>query len=340
MDLPRSRECGRSRCSRGLSRQPAAPHRWTWAAGVVLAILYAVAAVLGMRTAPVLWAGTTVLLTWAVLGLLALGAVFSRGRRRARRIGAVLFGVGYLLLISRHTGEETWAEIPGNRLLGAVRPYLRVVPTERRAASEGIAGANARILKALDQPISFHFPTEVPLEDALRYVSTTARTDDGRPLPIYVNPIALQEVDRTLQSPVSLVLEGVPLRTGLDCLLRQVSLTYEIKGGLIEVVSDIDRIEHQGYNEPCLRGPAPADRALPPRPRRGRARSPVRSAGLRPVTRAGNMRKVLSELCLPYSSARNGNLPFGAAQGWPAVAGQTAEMEVRGFRRKQRGVFS
>jgi hypothetical protein len=242
--------------ARSLPEQaPATPRRWTWASGVVLAILYLIAAAQGMRKAPVLWSGTTVLLTWGVLGLLALGGIFSRGRRRARRIGAVLFGVGYLLLISRHTGEETWAEIPGNRLLGAARPYLRVVPTERRAASEGIAGANARILKALDQPISFHFPTEIPLEEALRYVSTTAVMDDGRPLPIYVNPMALQEMDRTLQSPVSLVLEGVPLRTCLDCLLRQINLAYEIKGGLIEVVSEIDRIEHRGYNEPAYEDP-------------------------------------------------------------------------------------
>lgn len=234
---------------------PATPRRWTWVAAVVLAVLYLIAAALGMRKAPVLWSGTTVLLTWGVLGLLALGGIFSRGRRRARRIGAVLLGVGYLFLISRHTGEETWAEIPGNRLLGAVRPYVRVVPTERRAASEGIAGANARILKALDQPISFHFPTDVPLEEALRYVSTTAVMDDGRPLPIYVNPIALQEQDRTLQSPVSLVLEGVPLRTCLDCLVRQLGLSYEIKGGLIEVVNEIDRIEHRGYDEPAYEDP-------------------------------------------------------------------------------------
>lgn len=236
-------------------QEPAAPHRWTSAVGGGLAIIYAAAAVVGMKTAPVLWAGTTVLLTWAVLGLVALGAVFGRGRRRARLLGAVLFGAGYLLLISRHTVEETWAEIPVNRLLGAVRPYVHLVPTERRAASEGIAGANARILKALEQPISFHFSMEVPLEDALRYVSTTARTDDGRPLPIYVDPIALPEADRTLQSPVSLVLEGVPLRTGLDCLLRQVNLAYEIKGGLIEVVSEIDRIEHRGYDEPAYEDP-------------------------------------------------------------------------------------
>jgi hypothetical protein len=208
-----------------------------------------------MRTAPVLWAGTTVLLTWAVLGLIALGAVFGRGRRRVRRLGALLLGAGYLILISGHSGEETWAEIPGNRLLGAVRPYLPAAPTERRAASNGIAGANARILKALEQPIAFQFSKEIPLEDALHFVSTTARTEDGRPLPIYVAPTALVEVDRTLRSPVTLVLESVPLRTGLDCLLRQVSLTYEIKGGLIEVVSDFDRIAHEGCNEPAYEDP-------------------------------------------------------------------------------------
>ena len=43
---------------------PATPRRWPWAAGVVLAILYAIAAAMGMRKAPVLWAGTTVLMTW------------------------------------------------------------------------------------------------------------------------------------------------------------------------------------------------------------------------------------------------------------------------------------
>jgi hypothetical protein len=233
----------------------AAPRRWIWAIGIGLVILYAAAAVVGMRTAPVLWAGATFLLTWAWIGAMALGAVFGRGQRRARRLGAVLFGAGYMVLISWHSGEESWAEIPGNRLFGAVRQYLPRVPTERRAASDGIAGANALLLKALDKPIVFRFAKEVPLQDALDYLSTTVRTDDGRPLPIYVNPNALQEVDKTLQSPVTLVLEGVPLRTGLDCLLRQVSMAYEIKGGLIEVVSEIDRLEHHGYLEPAYEDP-------------------------------------------------------------------------------------
>ena len=160
--------------------EPAAPHRWTWAVGGGLAILYAAAAVVGMRTAPVLSAGTTVLLTWAVLGLVALGAAFSRGGAGRGSSGPSSWA-GYLVLISRHTGEETWAEIPGNRFLVAVRPYLPVLPTERRAASEGIAGANARILKALDQPVSFHFSGEVPLEDALRYAATAGtRMTDAR----------------------------------------------------------------------------------------------------------------------------------------------------------------
>jgi hypothetical protein len=233
----------------------AASRRWIWAVGVGLVSLYSAAAVVGMRTAPVLWAGATFLLTWAWIGAMALGAVFGRGQRRARRFGAVLFGAGYLALISWHTGEESWSEIPGNRLFGAVRTYLPRVPTERRAASDGIAGANALILKALDRPIAFHFAKEVPLEDALRYVSTTVRTDDGRPLPIYVNPSALEEAGRTMQSSVSLALEGVPVRTGLDCLLRQLDLSYELKGGIIEVVSEIDRLEHNGYLEPAYEDP-------------------------------------------------------------------------------------
>ena len=104
----------------------------------------------------------------------------------------------------------------------------------------------------MDQPISFNFPGETPLEDALHYVSTTVRTPDGLPLPIYVDPVALQQVEKTLQSPVTLVLNGVSLRSGLHCLLEQVFLTFEIKGGLIEVVSNSD---HQDYIEPAYEDP-------------------------------------------------------------------------------------
>jgi hypothetical protein len=194
----------------------------------------------------------TVLLTWAVLGLAALGAVFSRGTRRARRLGALLFGAGYLVLVSWHTGDETWAEMPGNRLLGAVRSRLPTVPTVRRAASEGIAGANARLLEALEKPIPFDFPRETPLEDVLHYVSTTARTPEGRPLPIYVDPVELQQAGQTLKSPVTLVLDDVPLRTSLHCILAQLGLTYEIKGGLIEV-----RFQgtNDDYSEPAYEDP-------------------------------------------------------------------------------------
>ena len=51
------------------------------------------------RLEPGLWAGLTYLLTWWLFGMIALGALFGRGRRREFWIGASLFGAGFLVLV-------------------------------------------------------------------------------------------------------------------------------------------------------------------------------------------------------------------------------------------------
>ncbi|WP_165227271.1 hypothetical protein [Aquisphaera insulae] len=232
-----------------------APGRWTWVGGGGLAMIYLVVALMGMRTAPVLWAGVTFLLTCACFGWMTLTAIFSRGRPRARWLGAFLFGVGYLALISWYSVDPSWAEIPGDRLIAVLRPYLHIIPTERRAETEGIAGANARILKALDQPFTFHFPNDVPLGEVLNDISTKVYTEDGHPLPIYVNPIDMVEADRTLESKVTLAVEGVPLRSGLHFLLEQLGLNYRIKGGLIEVVSEVTYYSQVELPDPAYEDP-------------------------------------------------------------------------------------
>jgi hypothetical protein len=48
----------------------------------------------------------------------------------------------------------------------------------------------------------------------------------------------LQEAEKTLTSPVQLDLEGVPLKTTLRLLLKQLGLTYTVKDGMLTITSE------------------------------------------------------------------------------------------------------
>src|SRR4029077_9527700 len=50
--------------------------------------------------------------------------------------------------------------------------------------------------------------------------------------------VGLQEAEKTMQSPVTLDLEGVPLKNTLRLMLKQLGLTYTVKDGLMTITSE------------------------------------------------------------------------------------------------------
>lgn len=236
---------------------PATPDRrgrWVWLVFGAALLAYFITAVLGSRTAPGAWAGATVLLTWALLATAAMAAFFRSGRARARWFGVAVFGAGYLALVSGRPDEETWPQLATNRVLLAVRSWLPEVPVERTAGSDAVARANARVLKALDEVVPMDFPEPAPLEDVLKYIVAFTRTPDGRELPIYVDPVGLQEAEKTVHSPVVFDMDDVPLRTSLRLILRQLGLLYVVKDGVVMISSDgcIDVYDEPSYDDPLL----------------------------------------------------------------------------------------
>jgi hypothetical protein len=94
------------------------------------------------------------------------------------------------------------------------------------------------IQSALDRPVSMPFANETPLDDVLKYIKTaTTSTEHPDGIPIYVDPIGLQESEKTLTSPVTMNLEGVPLKQTLRLILRQLDLTYSVKDGFMTITS-------------------------------------------------------------------------------------------------------
>jgi RNA polymerase sigma factor (sigma-70 family) len=95
----------------------------------------------------------------------------------------------------------------------------------------------AQALTKLDEPIAMSFPDETPLNEVLKYIKKATTTPSFSGIPIYVDPAALQEVDRSLRSTVKIDLQGVPLRTSLRLVAEQLRLAYYVNEGNVIVSS-------------------------------------------------------------------------------------------------------
>jgi hypothetical protein len=115
-------------------------------------------------------------------------------------------------------------------LVAAVRPRC-----DNRTDPE-----NVRILKLLEQRVAMPFPTETPLETLLLHVKETTSALDGKGIPVYVDPIGLQEAEKSMTSTVIFDAKDVPLQTSLRVCLRQLGLAYRVKDGFVMITCDSD----------------------------------------------------------------------------------------------------
>jgi hypothetical protein len=109
------------------------------------------------------------------------------------------------------------------------------------------------ILQALDRPVALHFAQETTLENAKRFIEEATRdAASGLPhgIPIYIDPQGLQDADRSMASTVTIDIEGVPLRTSLRLLLRQLKLSFWVKDGLLTIGSIEDAEAMAGGTTP------------------------------------------------------------------------------------------
>jgi hypothetical protein len=202
------------------------------------AALLALIAITGAMLPPGLWAGSTFVLTWILIGLVALGALLGRARPREAWLGATLFGAGFMLLPFGRFAGDPWPRPPTVEFLDEIRPWLPAVAKGLRVDPTSITAANARIHEALKRHVPMHFNEETPLEDFLKYINQATESADGKGIPIYVDPIGLQEAEKTMTSTIrNMGYDGVPLRTSLRHCLKQLGLAYSVQDGLLFITS-------------------------------------------------------------------------------------------------------
>ena len=217
----------------------AAPPGWRRAGAIGLLAVVALAALvlIGPRSGFLLWASTLYLATWALLGGALLGFACGRGRRRLVWLGAALFGLGYMTLNRRGDDFEqsSYVHTAADEFLEAARPLLPPVVRRFSAKTAAIADENARIRGLLDRKVPLRFRDGVTLQAFLDHIRAATRAADGRELPIYVDPVALQDADKTMDSIVSIDLGDGVLETTLGIALRQIFLTAYVSDGMLYI---------------------------------------------------------------------------------------------------------
>jgi hypothetical protein len=153
----------------------------------------------------------------------------------------------YLAAVVQQTGEA-WSDV--HITLSNARPALDAAPPELLPLKMNVVEASSfvpseandersrRIVAELEKVIDMSFANETPLEDVIKYVrSATSGTTFPVGIPIYIDPVGLQQAEKTPISPVVIQLSQVPLKTTLKLVLEQLGLMYKVQDGLLKITS-------------------------------------------------------------------------------------------------------
>ncbi|MDG3006953.1 RNA polymerase sigma factor [Paludisphaera mucosa] len=98
--------------------------------------------------------------------------------------------------------------------------------------------------EALAAPFTLRSGEKSTLGELLSQIRGSLTTSDGKKLPVYVDPVGIQDAGATLDSPVSIDLEDVPLKLSLRLMLKQLGLAYCVRDGVL-IISSLEGIQQE-----------------------------------------------------------------------------------------------
>jgi RNA polymerase sigma factor (sigma-70 family) len=142
-------------------------------------------------------------------------------------------------------------------------PVTTSAPADRAPEGKPVAAAErplayvenqprSKAIRAkLEMPIALKYPNETPLERVLSDLARATQGPNDTGIPIYVDPVGLNEAEKTMTSPVVIDVEGVPLKNTLPRLLAPLGLAYCVCDGLV-IISNIEDIDERFKSEPLI----------------------------------------------------------------------------------------
>jgi RNA polymerase sigma factor (sigma-70 family) len=123
--------------------------------------------------------------------------------------------------------------------------WIKMTEARRRSKVRGTPLVNhdkqtKAILSVLNESLVLSFPEGAPLQDVLKYIKSNTQNEAielPSGIPIYVDPIGLEETGNTLNSQIKIIVWHVPLKESLRLALDQLGLIYTVDDGLLTITS-------------------------------------------------------------------------------------------------------
>jgi RNA polymerase sigma factor (sigma-70 family) len=104
------------------------------------------------------------------------------------------------------------------------------------------------IQRQLAKRLAFDLPDGATLENLLKYIRLNTKDeamDLPQGIPIYVDPVALQQADVSLVSPVNVLYKGSTVKHTLTQALGEFRLAFDVQDGLLSIVSPTAALERR-----------------------------------------------------------------------------------------------
>ena len=146
-------------------------------------------------------------------------------------------------------GRDPGSQSAVNAVASTPQEQAKLVQTERaeadrqelqrlnQAARQATDKKTQMIKLKLDQPIDVDFPPGTTLEQVLKHIKQQTTDEDYPGIPIYVNPIGLQEAGHNMVSMIDLNRKKCPVREVLWWALHPLQLSYIVKDGFLTIDS-------------------------------------------------------------------------------------------------------
>jgi RNA polymerase sigma factor (sigma-70 family) len=135
----------------------------------------------------------------------------------------------------------------GMGFVGSEYEFQNRVEIAQLAAALAANGTNTKdqaVLKKLEQPLAISFSRPTPLKELLNQIRSSLAESSGATVPIYVDPKGLEQAGVTLSTPVTMELEGIPLKTAMRLMLKQLGLAYCVRDGVL-IISSLQGIREE-----------------------------------------------------------------------------------------------
>jgi RNA polymerase sigma factor (sigma-70 family) len=157
----------------------------------------------------------------------------------------LMFGAGAAVLAFQASDAPKAAQ---DVLIGESGRPNPEVPARPAPPPEQLGMRNEALDRLLDQPLAIDHPNKSTLEKFLKYLkeATTKPGSGNSGIPIYVDPVGIDEVGVRITSPIDVVaMEGAPLRQNIRRALLPLGLGFRTKNGLLMISSRDATLEQQ-----------------------------------------------------------------------------------------------